>query len=138
MTSINSKIGLDIENELEFVKGVDSGLEDYSADQNPIENRLTLSNKQLVHKISMIPGDDIKTKSRKLNRIYLLGAIPFFLIAFAAGFLSYRDGGLWILLIAMIILFEIIATPIRNGENKLMVREHDRVIGVMREVGGEG
>lgn len=136
MASLKSKIELDNVNDLELVKHLETVLEDYRLEHIALEGRIIVSNKQLVHKINMLSGNGvkIKTKSRKVSRNEIWSAILIISVLIVLRFLFSLGDDIWLFVLLLAVLYEKIISPVRNEEYKSMVREQDRVIGLMRDL----
>ena len=136
MGSIRSKIELDIVNEVELFNHLENKLEDYRVEHMAPGTRIIVSNKQLVHKIGVVSGEKIKikTRSRKMQRVQIWAFIISFFIAAAIQRLIFPDHVFLAFFIFYLISAEIIIWYFRDDVYKTMVRGHDRVIAVMREV----
>ena len=136
MGNIKSVIELENLNEPELVDHLNTSLEEYRVKHIAPGTRIIVSNKQLVHKIGVVSGEKIKikTRSRKMRRIHIWAFVISFLIVFPLQRLIFPEHGFLAFFIFYLISAEIIIWYFRDDVYKTMVRGHDRVIAVMREV----
>ena len=136
MGNIKSVIELENLNEPELVDHLNNSLEDYQVEHIAPGTRIIVSNKQLVHKIGVVSGEEIKikTRSRKMRRVQIWAYVISFFIAFLIQRLIFPEHGFLLFFIFYLMLGETIIWYFRDDVYKTMVRGHDRIIAVMREV----